>query len=300
MMDNDQPNVDSGIVRDLVATQFPEWADLPVSPVEDGGWCNRVFHLGEGMIVRLPRHRAYVEQSATEYEWLPRLAPALPLEVPEPLAIGEPNEHYPWKWSIYRWIEGETAAPERITDMVAFAADLGAFLNALQRLDTMNGPPPGARNFHRGGSLAVYDSQTRQAIAALEGRIDADAVSEIWETALSTTWSAAPVWIHGDVGVGNLLVRNGRLRAVIDFGNLAVGDPACDLAMAWTVFGGESREAFRARLSPDAGTWARGRGWVLWKALIIAAGIVGGNAHADRRPWSIIDEVLADHRSAGA
>ncbi|MCE2646862.1 MAG: aminoglycoside phosphotransferase family protein [Betaproteobacteria bacterium] len=297
-MDPDQPHIDSALVRHLVTTQFPRWADLSVAPVENGGWCNRVFHLGDEMIVRLPRHRAYAEQTAKEYQWLPRLAPLLPLPIPEPLAIGEPAGDYPWQWSVYRWIEGDPALPERITNMTTFATDLGSFLAAMQSLDTMSGPPPGPHNFYRGGSLATYDSQTRQAIAALEGKVDTDAAMEVWETALSATWADAPVWIHGDVSVGNLLVRNGRLRAVIDFGNLAVGDPACDLAVTWIVFNGESRESFRAKLPLDAGTWARGRGWVLWKALIVAAGFTRGNAFADSdsRPWRIIEQVLADHR----
>jgi len=209
-MDPDQPHIDSALVRHLVTTQFPRWADLSVAPVENGGWCNRVFHLGDEMIVRLPRHRAYAEQTAKEYQWLPRLAPLLPLPIPEPLAIGEPAGDYPWQWSVYRWIEGDPALPERITNMTTFATDLGSFLAAMQSLDTMSGPPPGPHNFYRGGSLATYDSQTRQAIAALEGKVDTDAAMEVWETALSATWADAPVWIHGDVSVGNLLVRNGR------------------------------------------------------------------------------------------
>ena len=298
-MDTDQPHIDVVLVRHLVATQFPHWADLSVTPVENGGWCNQAFHLGEQMLVRLPRHRAYAEQIPKEYQWLPRLAPLLPLPIPEPLAIGEPALAYPWRWSIYRWIEGAPALPERIANILpAFAADLGAFLAVMQSLDTMSGPTPGPHNFYRGGLLATYDSQTREAIAALEGKVDTNAVVEVWEAALTATWADAPVWIHGDVSVGNLLVRNGRLRAVIDFGNMAVGDPACDLAMAWTVFDGESRECFRAKLPLDKGTWARGRGWVLWKALIVAAGLTSSNAFADSRPWSIIEEVLADHRRA--
>ena len=299
-MDDDSPPIDVALVRHLVRTQFARWAQLAIRPVENGGWCNRVFHLGEQMIVRLPRHRAYAEQTAKEYQWLPRLAPLLPLPIPEPLAIGEPAAGLPWQWSIYRWIEGDPALPERITNMAAFAADLGGFLGAMQRLDTMQGPPPGPHNFHRGGLLAIYDAQTRQAIAALAGKIDTDAVVDVWETALSATSTAAPVWVHGDVGVGNLLVRDGRLCAVIDFGNLAVGDPACDLAPAWTLFEGPSREAFRATLALDGATWARGRGWVLWKALIVAAGLTSSNAIADSRPWRVLEAVLADHRRTKA
>jgi aminoglycoside phosphotransferase (APT) family kinase protein len=165
----------------------------------------------------------------------------------------------------------------------------------LQRIDPTDGPPPGLHNFHRGGRLATYDAQARNAIAALKGRIDADAATEIWEAALATAWHGSTVWIHGDVCRGNLLVREGLLSAVIDFGMLGVGDPACDLSIAWTLFEGESREAFRDQLPLDAGTWARGRAWTLWKALIVAAGITETNAIESAQPWRIIGEVLTDH-----
>ena len=166
----------------------------------------------------------------------------------------------------------------------------------MQRIEAADGPPPGLHNFHRGGPLATYDDETRQAIAALKGRVDADAATEVWEAALAATWYGAPVWLHGDISVGNLLVKAGRLSAVIDFGQLGVGDPACDLSIAWTLLGGESREVFRAMLPLDMETWARGRGWALWKALIVAAGHTNTNAVEAAQPWRIIDEVLLDHR----
>lgn len=299
-MDTDQLHIDGVLVRRLVSTQFPQWADLSVRPVANGGWCNRAFHLGEQMVVRLPRHRAYAEQVEKEYRWLPRLAPLLPLPIPEPLAIGEPTDGYPLRWSIYRWLPGDTARPENVPDMVGFATDVGRFLAAMQSIESVSGPPPGPHNFYRGGGLATYNAQTRQAITVLDGKIDVGATVEVWESALATVWVRSPVWIHGDVSVGNLLVRKGRLCAVIDFGNLGVGDPACDLAMTWTMFENGSREAFRSMLPLDAGTWARGRGWVLWKALIIAAGLTTSNAYEASRSWRIIEEVLDDHRHANA
>lgn len=286
--------VDEKLVRCLVAGQFPQWAGLLVRPVAVGGWDNRTFHLGEQMIVRLPSAADYAPQVEKEQKWLPRLAPLLPLSIPVPLAIGEAAEGYPWKWSIYQWLEGESAATGRFADICEFAVNLAQFLVALRRIDSMDGPPPGAHNFYRGGPLAVYDAETRQAITALQGKIAVDAVIEVWEAALATAWHKSPVWIHGDVSAGNLLVQDGRLNAVIDFGQLGVGDPACDLAIAWTLFRGESRQAFRAALGLDAGTWARGRGWTLWKALIVAANLTSTNAVEARQPWRIIDEVLSD------
>ena len=208
------------------------------------------------------------------------------------------REGYPWHWSVYRWLDGEVATRERIADMRKFATTLAEFLVALQRIDATGGPPPGPHNFYRGGPLTVYDGETRQALAALDGRIDTGAARDVWETALSANWRGAPVWVHGDVASGNLLVRNGVLSAVIDFGSSAVGDPACDLYIAWTFLEGESREAFRAALPLDAATWARGRGWTLWKALITLAALPGTNALAAAESRRVLDEVLADHKRA--
>ena len=286
---------DADLAMRLVAAQFPQWAGLPVRPVANGGKNNTTFHLGDAMSVRLPSAKWYVAQVEKEQAWLPRLAPHLPLPIPSPLAQGEPGEGYPWPWSIYGWIEGETASAERITDMPRFAADLAGFLKALQAIDASEGPGAGRHNFFRGGPLATYDEQTRQALKALEGKIDTAAATEVWEAALAARWEGAPVWLHGDVSTGNLLVREGVLSAVIDFGILGVGDPSSDLVIAWTFFQGESREAFRAGAPLDEGTWARARGWALWKALIVHSGIVGGNPYDTEHSPRIIADLLAEH-----
>jgi aminoglycoside phosphotransferase (APT) family kinase protein len=290
--------IDVALVRRLVAAQFPEWADLPIRPVESGGWDNRTFHLGERMSVRLPSAAPYALQVAKEHRWLPKLAPLLPLPIPVPLAMGHPAEGFPWPWSVYRWLEGEPATVERIADLSEFAATLAQFLIALQRIDASGGPPPGQHNFFRGGPLAIYDGETRQAIATLGGRIDTDAVTAVWQAALAATWQGSPVWVHGDVSAGNLLVRKGRLGAVIDFGSSAVGDPACDLAIAWTLLQGESRDAFRAALPLDRATWARGRGWTLWKGLITLAEQLNTDPLEADKARRVIDAVLADHQRA--
>jgi aminoglycoside phosphotransferase (APT) family kinase protein len=260
----DRRLVDADLVRGLVAAQFPQWADLPVGPVLNSGWDNQTFHLGERMSVRLPTAREYSLAVDKEHRWLPILAPQVPLAVPVPLAKGRPGEGFAFPWSVYEWIDGETAGS--VGDLVAFAKSLAAFLVALRHADATDGPEPGLHNWFRGGPLQVYDAQTRQAIAALDG--DRQVVTEIWESALSTSWDGPPVWFHGDIAPGNLLLRDGALAAVIDFGTCGVGDPACDLAIAWTLLSGPSREAFRAGIDVDAGTWARGRAWALWKALI--------------------------------
>ena len=292
----DRPHLEVSLVRRLVAAQFPEWAGLPVKPVEFGGWDNRTFRLGEDMSVRLPSAARYVLQVEKEQRWLPVLAPHLPLPIPVPLAMGRPAEGYPWPWSVYRWIEGETAAIGRIADLRQFAVTLAEFLAALQAIDAGGGPAPGPHNFFRGGPPAHYDDETRQAIATLDGRIDSDAATEVWERALASAWQGPPVWVHGDVASGNLLVRDGRLSAVIDFGTSGVGDPACDLYIAWTFLEGESRDAFRAALPLDDATWQRGRGWTLWKALITLARHIDTNPQQAATARRVIDEVLADHR----
>jgi aminoglycoside phosphotransferase (APT) family kinase protein len=291
------PRIDAALVRRLIAAQFPEWASLSIRPVIPGGWDNRTFHLGNEMTVRLPSAASYALQVEKEQQWLPKLAPLLPLPIPVALAQGRPGEGYPWPWSVYRWLDGETATDERIGDLEEFAAAVAGFLVALQRIDAVDGPPPGQHNFWRGGPLTVYDGETRAALAALEGEVDTVAAAEVWETALAAEWCGEPVWFHGDIAWGNLLVRDGRLAAIIDFGTSGVGDPSCDLAIAWTLFAGGSREAFRDSLRLDDATWARGRGWTLWKALITMA--ENSNPVEVLKSRGIIDEVLADHRRSG-
>jgi aminoglycoside phosphotransferase (APT) family kinase protein len=274
----------------LVARQFPAWAGLPVRRVAHSGWDNRTFHLGDDKLIRMPAAPWYRKQVAKEQAWLPNLAPQLPLPIPTPLAKGEPDETYPWEWSIYGWIEGETAAHGEVADQVTFARRLAAFLAALHRADASGAPEAGRHNFFRGGPLSTYDAETRDVVAKLGGKVDATACLALWDAALADRWDHAPVWVHGDFAAGNLLVKDGELCAVIDFGCCAVGDPACDLAIAWTFLEGEAREAFRQALPLDRGTWARGRAWTLWKALITWAG-TPEEADASRR---IVEDLLAD------
>jgi aminoglycoside phosphotransferase (APT) family kinase protein len=291
--------IDAALAGRLIAAQFPQWADLPVRPVVPGGWDNRTFRLGETMSVRLPSAARYAAQAPKEQRWLQRLAPQLPLAIPTPLAAGAPGLGYPWPWSVHGWLEGETLAAAPVADRPASAAALAGFLAALQRITAADGPPAGAHSFFRGGPLSTYDAEVRQAMAALGDRIDAAGAAEVWAAALAAEWRGPPVWLHGDVTPGNLLQKGGRLSAVLDFGCCAVGDPACDLAIAWNFFEGESRAAFRAGLPLDAGAWARGRGWALWKALIVLAGLPGANPLDTDKCGAIIDDVLADHARFG-
>ena len=247
------------------------------------------------MSVRLPSAEKYSAKVEIEQLWLPKFAPLLPLQIPTPLAIGKPSAEYPWKWSVYRWIEGETASIDGINNLPKFATKLGEFLVALQQIDATGGPLAGVHNFYRGGELSTYNADTRKSIAILGNKIEAKIVTAVWNEALDSKWQQAPVWVHGDVAVGNLLVSNGQLSAVIDFGGLGIGDPACDLVIAWTFLNGESRDAFRAAINLDTNTWARARGWALWKALIVCAELPGTNQREIENSWLVLNEVLADY-----
>lgn len=273
--------INASLVQRLIASQFSQWADLPVTLIEPNGWDNRTFRLGADMSVRLPSHQAYAAQVHKEHQWLRTLAPQLPLAIPTALELGVPEFGYPWGWAVNRWIDGETAESSEANDSSGLALALADFLKALHRIQPADGPLAGEHNFFRGGPLATYDAQTRAAIAALDGAIDPAAATAVWEAALESSWRGPPVWVHGDINAPNLLVRDGRLVAVIDFGCCGVGDPSCDLTIAWTCFRGGSRRTFRDALVLDEDTWIRARGWALWKALITIAELDGANsAHA--------------------
>jgi aminoglycoside phosphotransferase (APT) family kinase protein len=286
------------VVRRLIAAQFPQWSDLDVVPVDVDGWDNSTFRLGDDMSVRLPSGDGYAAQVPIEAHWLPRLAPRLPLPIPEPIAVGRPDETFPLPWSGRRWLPGSPASSDRVDDLEQLAVDLADFLTRLQRIDPSGGPSPGPRNGFRGGALATYDHETVSAITALTGEIDADRSMATWHAALTSSWHRPAVWVHGDITGSNLLVVDGRLHAVIDFGCVAVGDPACDLTIAWTLFTGTSRQTFRRHLDLDDATWSRARGWALWKALITLRDDPNDSA-AQRFGWrtqprALIEELLTD------
>ncbi len=271
-MHADEVDIDEVLVRRLLSAEFPQWSDLPIERVEPGGTDNVIYRLGGGMAVRLPRRQHNAARLETERHWLPMLAPRLPLAIPTPLAIGVPAEGYPFSWSVYSWLDGEPATLERLVDPEQTAGDLAGFIVALRAIDATGGPIPGPENAWRGAPLAVRDTPMRAAIETLRDEIAAGAVTARWQEALDApAWLAAPVWLHGDLDSRNLLVRDGRLSAVIDFGCLGVGDPACDVMVAWKLLPAAQRGAFRAALSVDDATWTRARGWVLSQALIALA-----------------------------
>ncbi len=268
-MHADERDIDVALVELLVARQFPEFSDLPVKQFPSSGTSNSIFRLGEDMAVRLPRIEASAAEVDKEHLWLSTLAPLLPVPIPIPLAKGSPGEGYPWRWSIYRWMEGDAATKRRQLDGYGAARDLGRFVAALQRIDPSDAPTPGERTWLRGMPLTNLDPPIRWALAELVGKLDVRAAERAWDAALrAPSWDDPPVWFHGDLLPGNLLVNHGRLSAVIDWGCLGAGDPACDMLPAWSCLSAGTRDVFRSELDVDDGTWVRGRGWALYVALV--------------------------------
>ncbi|MFD0633440.1 aminoglycoside phosphotransferase family protein [Catenulispora yoronensis] len=266
------------VARRLIDSQFPQWSALPLTPVVPGGSDHAIFRLGTELTVRLPRHAGAMRQARKEAAWLPRLAPQLPLETPLPEAVGTPGLGYPWSWAVHRWMPGEPATADTLADSVECAQTLAEFVTALQRcaIDGAEDDP----DVRGGTQLAARNADTRAAIVRTAGTFDATAMTEVWDAALAApAWDRPPVWVHGDFHTGNILTRAGRVAAVLDFGELAVGDPAPDTMIAFTLLGTKTREVYRSALGVDDATWARGRGWAL------VGGLNAYVSYAAVNPW---------------
>jgi aminoglycoside phosphotransferase (APT) family kinase protein len=265
-MHPDLVRTDVALVHHLLARQFPHWAQLPITRIRSWGTDHDIYRLGERLALRFPRVTWAAEQPAKEARWLPRLAPHLPLAVPRPVALGEPGLGYPFPWAVHEWLPGQQATGQ-LCDRNRAATDLARFVVALRAVETAGAPPRAAGG--RGGPLSERDDAVRRSVAELGDRIDGAAALRSWELSLTApVWQGGEVWVHGDLLPGNLLVVDDRLAAVIDFGELAVGDPACDLLPAWHLFAGPSRSRFLAGVRADDASRLRGRGWVLSQALI--------------------------------
>ncbi|MFJ3091833.1 aminoglycoside phosphotransferase family protein [Streptomyces hydrogenans] len=276
-MTDEGPGPDAALVRRLITAQFPHWAGLDVRRVASAGTDNAMFRLGDDLVVRLPKAPWATGQIEKERRWLPRLAPALPLPVPVPVGAGVPGEGFERAWGVYAWLDGADAWAEPVTDLAHAAAELGRFGVALRAADTTGAP----RSF-RGGSVTDWEGGALPAaVAALAdaGLLDARTVLDAWERVLALpAWDRDPVWLHADLLPGNLLTRDGRLSAVIDFGGLGTGDPAVDLMPAWTLFTPDTRPVFRTASRVDPATWSRGRGWALAWGLVTDYYYGGGDA----------------------
>jgi len=261
-------NITPDLARKLIAEQFPEYAHLEVKEVEKQGHDNRTYRLGAEMLIRMPTAETYALKVSKEQELLPKLAKYLSISIPYPIKMGSPSAIYPYPFSIYRWLPGTSINLLTLTteEKEQLAFDLAKFLKELQAITDLDGPTPGQHNWWRGDHISVYDKSAREQIAKLVGIIDSNKVLDLWEQACATAWNKAPVWIHGDFAVGNMVICKGKLSALIDFGGGAVGDPACDLVIAWTYLTGKAREIFINEMSLNADTWLRAKAWALWKA----------------------------------
>ena len=282
--------IDETLVRGLVAAQFPRWRDLPVRPVALSGNDHRIFRLGDRLSVRLPSAPGYVPQVRKEQRWLPRLAPYVTLPIPAVEGIGEPSDLFPAPWSVYGWAPGEPASVAAPADWARFAADLAAFLRQLRTAETTDAPPPGLHSAFRGGPLEHWNDEMDVIVNRVHGR-ERDLAAGIWRDALDAPFTGRPVWFHGDVSLNNLLVQDGALASVIDFGCATAGDPACDTVFRWTSHHAEAREQFTRDYPADDAMWARGRGWALWKALIMITNKPPGQAEFARH---VLDRLFAE------
>jgi aminoglycoside phosphotransferase (APT) family kinase protein len=288
-MHADEVDVDENLVRRLLAAQFPRLAELPIRAFPSTGTVNAVYRLGDDLCVRLPRLASWARDLEKELAWLPKLAPRLSLRIPEPVDAGDPADGYPFRWAIYRWIDARTYADDLVDDERRAAADLARFVAELRRVDPAGAPPGGRR------PLRELDAVTRAAIAASRGAIDGEAAISAWEAALEAPVAdGPPAWIHTDLLRPNLLVAGGRLSAVLDFGSAGAGDRAADVIAAWSVFGRAGREAYRAALDVDDGTWRRARGYALHQAALIIPYYATTNAAFVALAKRTVEEVLAD------
>jgi len=284
-------------VRELIDCQFPQWAGLPIKNVEVSGHDNRTFRLGNELAVRLPSHERYVAAVEKEMKYLPVLAKNISIPITLPLAKGKPARGYPFPWSVNCWIDGQPVTHTNISSLNEFADDLVAFLKELEAIDASDGIPAGEHNFYRGGNLSVYEEETKNAISHVAAIYDKTMLLDIWELALASKWDKRPVWVHGDIATGNLLVKNGRLCGVIDFGTMGTGDPSCDFAIAWNFFDQESRRRFFQQSGAGDDLVNRARGWSLWKALIT---FVENDPSSELAMWGkrVIDTVIKEYTQA--
>ncbi len=264
-MHEGQLEIDDELVAGLLAEQFPHWAGLPITRVPSTGTVNALFRLGDQHCVRLPLMPHHAEDLTRELHWLPRLAPHLPLRVPRPLATGVPTTDFPYPWAVYEWLDGRPYGDDNVTDEPAAARELAGFVTALRRIETTRDVPPGGRR-----PLRELDEQTRQAIIASAPEIDSTAAMRVWERGLELPpFAGERVWIHADLLRPNVLVHDGRLSAVIDFGGVGAGDPALDLIPAWAIFNPAGRAAYRDALGPSEDDWERGRAYALHQHAVI-------------------------------
>jgi aminoglycoside phosphotransferase (APT) family kinase protein len=287
-------NITPKLAQKLIAEQFPEYGHLTVESVERQGHDNRTFRLGDEMLIRMPTDESYASKVAKEQDLLPKLASLLSFDIPVPIKMGAPSIDYTYPFSIYKWLKGRSInlIQSQEINLEELAFDMARFLKELQLIKDVSGPMPGQHNWWRGDHISVYDKDTREQITKLADIIDSEKAMNLWIQALNTKWNKNPVWIHGDFAIGNMLMKDDKLSAVIDFGGMGMGDPACDLVIAWTYLEGKSREIFIKEMNLDEDTWLRAKAWALWKATFVLCELDNKNNAESLEQRRIIDEVL--------
>lgn len=293
-MTNNKEFITAELAHKLILEQFPEYTSLPIILVESQGHDNRTFRLGDEMLIRMPTDEQYALKVAKEQELLPKLERHLSFDIPAPIKMGYPSTDYPYHFSIYKWLDGRSInlINKEEIDLEALAFDMAKFLKELQAIKDVAGPMPGEHNFWRGDHVSVYDKGAREQIAKLAGIIDISKAIDLWERACNTRWGKPSVWIHGDFAIGNILMKKDKLSAVIDFGGMSMGDPACDLVIAWTYLEGSSREIFIKEMNLDEDTWLRAKAWALWKATFVLCELDDKNSAEGMEQRRIIEEIL--------
>lgn len=288
-------NITPALAKRLIAHQFPEYNHLPVYEVEAQGHDNRTYRLGNDMLIRMPTAEPYALKVPKEHELLPKLATHLSVMIPKPIKMGKPSKDYPYPFSIYRWLEGKSANHLQMDckALEPIAGELAAFLKELQSIQDLDGPHPGQHNWWRGDHISVYEQGAKTQIANLAAIIDTQAALALWQKACETKWQKNLVWIHGDFAAGNILIKDNKLNAVIDFGGTGIGDPACDLVIAWTYLSGNARNIFIKAMDLDEDTWLRAKAWALWKATFELCQIEDKTTHEALLQRKIIEEVIS-------
>ncbi|MBK2125506.1 aminoglycoside phosphotransferase family protein [Fangia hongkongensis] len=284
------------LAKKLIATQFPEYSHLNITEVEVQGHDNRTYRIGDDMLIRMPTTEAYALKVPIEQALLPQLAKQLSVAISEPIKMGLPSDDYPYPFSIYKWLNGESANHLTLSykALAHIASALANFLTELQAIINIKGPSPGQHNWWRGDHISVYDKGAKEQIASLRDIIDADHALDLWEKACATKWENTPVWIHGDFASGNILIKNNKLSGIIDFGGTALGDPACDLVIAWTFLKGNSRKIFQDAIALDNDTWLRAKAWALWKTTFELSQCQDKQSDAAVIQKNIIHDILTD------
>lgn len=271
----DEIPINDAFVARLISEQAPQWADLPLRRIASSGTDNAIFRLGARLLVRVPRRPSAAALLSKELDWLPHLH-GLPLEVPVLRFKGCAGLGLASDFGILDWMEGQTASPENVGDWQDAARALAGFLKALHLKDTTGAPPAGFSNSRRGIALRDLTGVMLPAIDIVADEINAQGARALWDKACAAAFSQPPVWLHGDLKADNLIVRNGLLKGVIDWGLSAVGDPAADYATAWLWIDPSARDGFREHLNIDDNDWLRARGWALYFAVIALSYYRGG------------------------